>query len=407
MIYAPPLSSPSQMCFSEPSVNRLRNTRAWQPYEEGLKRLLKPEKAKRHFEQAVIFAIKINKRDAALLANSIGAELGKRKLYNEAFTFIQWALRLDSNLPGAHNNLGNVFHERRQYNEAEKEYREALRLGPDDPGTHNNLGSLLYEQKKYDEAERGYREAIRLRPDSPDTHNNLGILLREQKRYDEAGREYREAIRLRPDYPEAHYNLGNLLKEQKRYDEAERGYREAIRLRPDYPDAHNSLGVLLSCIKRYYEAESEYKKAIELDTKSPLAHINLGVLLSVTDHNDEAEDEFKEALRLFGERETERLEEALRYLEKVSMDHPESYSLWWARGKFLQALGKDVEARECLETAEAFENLEIPDIEHDIIVRMEPIKTWKTVKARVKYMGPAEPRVVVDLEENELLVDKD
>jgi hypothetical protein len=40
------------------------------------------------------------------------------------------------------------------------------------------------------------------------------------------------------------------------------------------------------------------------------------------------------------------------------------------------------------------------DIEHDIVVRMKPIETWKVVKVKAKYLGLAQPRVVVDLVED-------
>src|SRR3990167_1626310 len=118
MVYAPPIPSPSQPTFSELPFNRLKyeRTRVWQQLEEGNKQLNRaPERAKKHFNKAISFATNMSKEDAALLANSIGAELGKRKLYNEALTFIQRAIELDPNLLGAHNNLGVLLDEQKRY----------------------------------------------------------------------------------------------------------------------------------------------------------------------------------------------------------------------------------------------------------------------------------------------------
>lgn len=132
----------------------------------------------------------------------------------------------------------------------------------------------------------------------------------------------------------------------------------------------------------------------------PESHINLAVLLSVTNRHDEAEREFREALRLFKEKEPKGLEEALRYLEKELDTHHDSHSLWRAKAEFLKALGRDTEAQQSLERAEVLEGLEIPDIEHDIVVRMKPIETWKIKKVKTKYLGRATPRVASDLVED-------
>ena len=324
MIAAPSISSPSRPTYSVPDVTYLRNKfvgRPWQSYEEGLKHLQRPEQAKKCLNDAVRFTTNKSKKDAALFANFIGAELGERGYYNEALPFIQKALSLDPALPIA----------------------------------HNNLGILLGELKRYGEAEGEYREAIRLDPALAAAHNNLGILLNELKRYVEAEGESREAIRLDPNYPLPHNNLGILLAELKRYGEAEREYREAIRLDPNYPAAHNNLGLVLYRQGRYEDSEKEYKKAIELEPNKGEAHINLAVLLSATNRHGEAEKEFKEALRLFEKEGPEKLKEAVEYLEKESEVLRDSYSLWRAKGEFLKALGREAEAKKSLERAEFYE----------------------------------------------------
>ena len=177
MIAAPSISSPSRPTYSVPDVAYLRNKfvgRPWQSYEEGLSHLQRPGQAKKHLNDAVRFAANKNKKGAALFANFIGTEFGKRGYYNEALPFIQKALSLDPELAPAHNNLGILLKELRRYGEAEGEYREAIRLDPDYPLPHNNLGILLKELRRYGEAEGEYREAIRLDPNHSFPHNNLG-----------------------------------------------------------------------------------------------------------------------------------------------------------------------------------------------------------------------------------------
>src|SRR3989338_5327048 len=254
MIATPSIASLSRSTYSVPDVDRLRKSfpgRPWQNYKAG------------HYEDALRFAIKINKKDAGPFADFIGVELGKRGLNQEALTFFDKALKIDPRYASAWNNKGVAL-------------------------------------------------------------NNLG-----------------------------------------RYEEAITCYDKALGLDPKYTSAWNNKGLALYNLGRYKEAIERYQEALKLNRDWLASHINLAVLLSVTNRHDEAEREFREALRLFKEKEPKRLEEALRYLEKE------------------------------------LETLEIPDIEHDIVVKMlPPIETWRVVKAKVKHLGRATPRVVIDLVED-------
>lgn len=286
----------------------------------------KPEKAKRDFNKAITFAIKISKKDAAILANRIGAELGKRGHYQEALPFIEKVKELDPECPEAHHNLGLVFYYLKQYKKAEVEYREALRLKPDFLETYHDLCNLLRKLKRPEDAVKEYREALRpgkIAPDNPDVHNNLGVLFLELKQYEDAESEWRELVRRELNNPAARNNLGLVFYEQKRYEEAEIEYRKALELSPDFPEAH----------------------------------INLAVLLGVTNRHGEAENEFTESLGLFRENRPERLEEAVEYLEKELETHYDSYQLWRAKGVFLKALGREAEAKKSMERAEFYEDI--------------------------------------------------
>jgi TPR repeat/Tetratricopeptide repeat/Glycosyltransferase family 9 (heptosyltransferase) len=92
--------------------------------------------------------------------------------------------------------------------EAADGYREALRLQPDLPAAHNNLGLALRDLGYLQEAESCCREALRLGPELPEPNNNLAITLRDLGRLAEAETYFRTAIRLRPSYAGAHANFG-------------------------------------------------------------------------------------------------------------------------------------------------------------------------------------------------------
>jgi Flp pilus assembly protein TadD len=58
-------------------------------------------------------------------------------------------MRLNSNYPMVHNNLGSLLIDLKRYAEAEAECREAIRLSPDFAIAHNGLARALESQRKY------------------------------------------------------------------------------------------------------------------------------------------------------------------------------------------------------------------------------------------------------------------
>src|SRR5262245_7148365 len=57
-----------------------------------------------------------------------------------------------ANDPNAHYGLGNALYHQRLFKEAETEYQQALRLRPDLPEAHCNLGLALKHQGRFAEA---------------------------------------------------------------------------------------------------------------------------------------------------------------------------------------------------------------------------------------------------------------
>jgi len=108
--------------------------------------------------------------------------------------------------------------------------REALRIKTDEPDFHSNLGIALAAQGKLDEAIAAFREALRLNPDRALAHSNLGIALALQGKLGEAITEFRDAQRLKPDYPEAHANLATALRSRGEFVQAIAEFRKALEL---------------------------------------------------------------------------------------------------------------------------------------------------------------------------------
>lgn len=243
----------------------------------------------------------------------------------------QEALRLRSNYPEAHNNLGILFKANGDPNAAIQHYHEALRLWPQYPEAHYNLAILLETMGNRAEAanhygqaiklrpdyvdallryaglldiagdrigaEQHYNESIRLRPGFAEAHNNYGIFLEKHGDTSGAERHYTQALNLRPDYAEAHYNYAMLL-ERVDWAKAEEHYRSAIRACPEYAEAHNNLAVLLHENGELAAAEQHYLTALRLRPDDPEANYNLGLLAQLKGDLELADQRFRRAKEL-------------------------------------------------------------------------------------------------------------
>ena len=77
--------------------------------------------------------------------------------------------------------MGNVLAEEGKLDEAVSQYEEALRLNTDNPEAHFNLGMALVRSGKNAEAASHLREALRLKPDYAAARQALQMLQEQVK----------------------------------------------------------------------------------------------------------------------------------------------------------------------------------------------------------------------------------
>jgi len=119
-----------------------------------------------------------------------GSALHDLKRYDEAVSAYRSALRLDSNMGEAHNNLGNSLMALGRFAEATESFETAARLLPSSPVPLTALATAQQATGKIIEAETSCREALALKPDFSEAHWNLALNLLLQGRYSEGWREY-------------------------------------------------------------------------------------------------------------------------------------------------------------------------------------------------------------------------
>lgn len=223
----------------------------------------------------------------------------------------------------AHENLANALAQKRLFDEAITELNHAIKLGPDVATTYMSLGAVWSSKRRWEKAIGYYRKAIELEPQEsrwvPDgdtangepqtvsvlalAHLDLAIdllkLAQEQNgSFQKAVTEYREAVRLAPRFAPAHYGLGDALGLAGAYEEAIAEFKSAIILKKDDAVAHHDLAVTLGRIGKFDDAISEYRVSLSLAPGDPKHHYDLGLALLQVNRYQDAVGEFQRLTEL-------------------------------------------------------------------------------------------------------------
>lgn len=123
-------------------------------------------------------------------------------------------------------NLGLVLQQAGNADGAVDAYRAALKLNSKLPNACNNLANILSKLNKHDEAIDLYRQAIALQPNYAIGYKNLGAALKHLKRNEEAEEALLTAIKLDGSFSDAKELLADLLLETEHFEQAFEIYRE-------------------------------------------------------------------------------------------------------------------------------------------------------------------------------------
>jgi tetratricopeptide (TPR) repeat protein len=288
--------------------------------------------------------------------NQAGAMFFQMRMFDEAITAYQSAIRLDPDDIDANVNLGTTYWVKGQTEAAAASYRKAIDIKPRDErlvAAYMNLGDILHSEGRFKDAAAEYREVTEMplptsllvrfnqnihqqAPSFVDNRtkarNKLGATLREQGKLDDAAAELTKniefepqnaearlelalvrrdqgklddavvglgkAIKLEPSEPAAHFYLGLILRDQGKLDESVAEFRQAIKAAPQDSQAYDELGLTLFNQNKTEEALSNIKTAINLNPRDPVAHLYLGIILRSEGKTDEAIVSLNEAARL-------------------------------------------------------------------------------------------------------------
>ncbi|MBC7327746.1 tetratricopeptide repeat protein [bacterium] len=144
-----------------------------------------------------------------------------------------------------------------------------------------------------------------------------GSILAQEARYEEALEQFRMATKLNPQHAVAWFSMSSTLNELRRYEEALEAINKALELKPWWLEAGILKGAILGHLERYDEAFAFLDSLIER-------------LPKIADELDK-----------FVPEDNKDKEETLEHLAGV----------WYCKAIFLEKVGRQEEALECLEKA--------------------------------------------------------
>ncbi len=242
-------------------------------------------------------AIKLNSSVAAA-HNNLGSGLNELKHYKEALVHFENAIALKRDYAEAYYNRGSALNKLARPQEALDSYDQAIAFKPNFVRPYNNRGNTLRELNRFQDALASFDKAISIDPRYAEAHNNRGCVLNELEQFAEALTSCDRAIALNPNNASAHYNHANVLTNLGRFEEALRSYDKAVILNPIDVKAHNNRGNALKDLRRLEDALRSYDQAIALKPDYAEAHNNRGNALKELRRFDAALASYDKAISL-------------------------------------------------------------------------------------------------------------
>ncbi len=194
---------------------------------------------------------------------------------------------------------GNEKYLMRIYQDAITAYDEAIRLQPEFANAYVNRGLAKEKLGQHESAIMDYSSAIKIDPALAGAYNNRGSAQRRLGQYFLALEDLNTAIQLDPRYVKAYVNRGNAKNSLGHPNEALEDFNTALDLDPDSAEAYNNRGVAKATLMQLPDAIKDFDTAIELNPELVNAYYSRGISkFIIGKHIREAEADLQTALKL-------------------------------------------------------------------------------------------------------------
>ena len=198
-----------------------------------------------------------------------------------------------------HFYRGNEKYLMRIYQDAITAYDEAIRLQPDFANAYVNRGLAKEKLGQHESAIMDYSSAIKINPALAGAYNNRGSVQRRLGQHFLALEDLNTAIQLDPRYVKAYVNRGNAKNSLGHPNEALEDFNTALNLDPDSAEAYNNRGIAKASLMQLLEAIKDFDTAIQLNPELAKAYYSRGVTKFIIGKQiREAEADLQTALKL-------------------------------------------------------------------------------------------------------------
>ncbi len=184
-------------------------------------------------------------------------------LNDQAASYLEQAINIDSKDPQTHLKLARVYERMGLLDKAAQEYtlalsksgenqdillsleniwRQKVASAPNDAEAHSNLGAILQKKGDMTGALEEYEKAEQINPSSITTRLNIGTMYQAKKEYETAIEAYDTIIQFNPNYMLAYLYKAQCYKEIGNKEAAIQNYKLALNLDPSNEQVKNELG---------------------------------------------------------------------------------------------------------------------------------------------------------------------
>ncbi len=198
-------------------------------------------------------------------------KLYDEKRYNEAISVYK---SIQNPSEDVYLGIGASYQAMERYDDAITYYNKAISMDSSNPNSYYFLGLAYYYKKDYIKADNALKKALQLdslNPDIIDAYKSLkfarseeemnkGIALFDSKKFPEAIQKFNSAINMCPENGYAYYYRGITYDTQSQTSKAIADYQKAISLTPDLTMAYYSMALSYEAAGNKVEAKNMYRK---------------------------------------------------------------------------------------------------------------------------------------------------
>lgn len=211
---------------------------------------------------------------------SLGLDLMKKAMFNNAISEFERAIAIDANFVSAYYRLCLLLSVQGE-REKLRDYLPQLqalkaKASPKEQYQIDRLeGSLQRDIRKTIDASKRWLEQ---NPDDAEANFNLGDIFFSLQNYDEAIQYYQATVNADPRFKPAYNMIGYCYARKGNIANAIATMKQYQKLAPDEPNPYDSMGEIYYSQGDYRRAEKQFKKALKLDENFTPSWLSLGAV---------------------------------------------------------------------------------------------------------------------------------